>query len=612
MDGPRDDCLRKRMSTMLGLSHLLEQLAGKTRRRVKSSRPQALRTFRPQLEELEPRDLPSLLGQQLFPADYPTNSVITNASVNTALNTYFHNNVTQNLHADWGQFDPTSGNPMYGIPYNVVHSADTTNYANVKVYIDAYPGDADISGVDPNGQYILTPLPKSGVVMIEGDNQNGPNAARIGNNDSHLIVWDADTNKYYQFWECARPTENALGFGYGGSALNVPNAWNAASGSVFNMAGDNFRTLGNDSGDVAGLAILSDLVRVDEVVSPAHLPAGVTAQQSIDHAIRFTLLNQFIKPQYVYPASHIGNETGQLPLATRLRLRDDNGGPIDTMIAGWQTTNPESYVVAKAMQQYGLILADGGSNMYISGASAAMGSNNSPMIDPTTGKALQWDMTNDILAKIQSIPSSDFDVVDLTPVVTGVVPATGAVGTAVTIAGKNFSGAAGNLHVKFGTLDAASFTIISDTLIIAVAPTGGSGTVDITVVSGGMRLDHNTNMNVFWGYGTSATGAADKFTYGQGKSWTSPVSGDWDTPGNWSGGTLPGMNDNVIIGANITVTHGMNLPDTIHSLTLGSGSSLVLSAGTITDSTTLNPSGAGASVVLSGGTLASECLRDRQ
>src|SRR5262249_27772666 len=183
--------------------------------------------------------------------------------------------------------------------------------------------------------------------------------------------WDADTNKYYQFWQAGRPSENASGFGY----TAVSGAWNAASGSVFNMAGDNFRTLGKDSGDVAGFAILSDLPRGDEVGSQAHLPTGVTAQMSINHALRFTLQNTIIKAQYIYPASHIGNQTGQLPLGTRLRLKDDNGGPIDTLINSWQTTNPESYVIAKAMQQYGLILSDGGSNMYFQAASAAMDSN---------------------------------------------------------------------------------------------------------------------------------------------------------------------------------------------------------------------------------------------
>ena len=84
------------------------------------------------------------------------------------------------------------------------------------------------------------------------------------------------------------------------------------------------------------------------------------------------------------------------------------------------------------------------------------------------------------------------------PTVTGVSPATGplAGGTSVTITGTGFSG--GSASVKFGSTNAASFTINSDTSITAVSPAGSAGTVDITVTST---------------YGTSATSSSDQFLY---------------------------------------------------------------------------------------------------
>ena len=68
--------------------------------------------------------------------------------------------------------------------------------------------------------------------------------------------------------------------------------------------------------------------------------------------------------------------------------------------------------------------------------------------------------------------------------------------TSVTITGTNFIGAS---EVTFGGVPAASFTVNSVTSITAVSPAGSVGTIDVTV----------TTPN-----GTSATGAADKFSYG--------------------------------------------------------------------------------------------------
>jgi hypothetical protein len=78
---------------------------------------------------------------------------------------------------------------------------------------------------------------------------------------------------------------------------------------------------------------------------------------------------------------------------------------------------------------------------------------------------------------------SDFDVVDLTPVVTALDTSAGSAGTIVTISGMNFAGTAGTTQVFFGTTPAVSIDVVSDSQILAVAP-DGTGQVNVTVESG--------------------------------------------------------------------------------------------------------------------------------
>src|SRR6516165_1309317 len=89
-------------------------------RNYRASRHQAA----PVSEMLEDRLLLSLLGQQLFPSDNPWNQQITNAPV-ASNSTAIINNIISlygngRFHPDFGQ-DTQSNNPLYGIPFNVVH-----------------------------------------------------------------------------------------------------------------------------------------------------------------------------------------------------------------------------------------------------------------------------------------------------------------------------------------------------------------------------------------------------------------------------------------------------------------------------------------------------------
>ncbi len=428
-----------------------------------------------------------LLGQNLFTGNNPWNQNISQAPVaaNSA-NVIAIIGGTTKIHPDWGPESPADGSsPLYGIPYNVVHGNST---AKVSVVIDDYASQSDI-----------VPAPIPAYAVIEGDYENGPNTNGPGYNsgqrgDSHLLIWDEDNNIGYEFYGTSRPADtNTLD-----ETPHTDGLWHAAQETVWNFNANDFRPLGYTSADAAGLSILAGLARPDE-----GLPASQGGQGAINHALRMTLPSTIVSPQYIYPASHTVNATGTLPLGSRLRLK--NNSTVNALIA---TLGPESQIVAHAMQQYGLILADIGSKMYVTGASAA--------INSTNGISLVWDM-NDILGGLEQLSASDFEVVNLAPVITSLSQSSGVTGTSLTINGYNFSGAAGHLSVFFGGTAASAFNVLSDTQISVTVP-AGSGTVAVTVQSGLNEPDTydgpgaNVNEPIF-GYGTSVTNAADQFTY---------------------------------------------------------------------------------------------------
>ncbi len=453
------------------LSILAKLLGTKSRRAV-------LRTVALTLEALEDRTVPTLLGNSLFPTDNPWNQKITNAPV-AANSSAILNNITTHygdgrLHPDFGQ-DVKGSNDLYGIPYNVVHG---NSAAKAHVVIDAYVDESDLQDVA---------IPTNAV--LEGDFQNGPKAGVDARGDSHLIVYDVDNNVAYEFYRASRPSENADG------------KWHADQETVWDMKTNQFRTLGWTSADAAGLAILPGLVRPDEA-----LPVSQGGQGVIDHAIRFTLQNSIVLNQFVYPASHTANAGNndpatEPPMGARFRLK----ASVDV-----SQFSPESKIIAQAMKDYGMILADNGSNFFFSGASYS--------VDASNGFALTFD-DNDVQDSVHGLKSllySDFEVVDLTSVVTGLSATSGSAGTTVTVVGQNFSGAAGHLQVLFGTTPGTNVTVVDDGHATVVVP-AGSGTVDVRVESGANAPGQSSNVNnPVFGYGLSAVTAADRFSYGSG------------------------------------------------------------------------------------------------
>ena len=430
--------------------------------------------------------LGQFLGQQVFPTNNPWNQIISAAPVATNSATIIASIGTGvHFHPDWGTDSPTNGaSPLYGIPYNVVHGNST---AKVNVIIDNYPGESDI-----------VPMPIPANAVIEGDYQNGPNPNGAGYNtgqrgDSHLIVWDQDNNVDYELYAATRPSDPYL---FDGVTPHTDGKWHAAQETVWNFKTNEFRPLGYTSADAAGLPILAGLTRPEE-----GLPVSLGGQGAIKHALRLTLPPNIVSSQYIYPASHIVTRSGQVPFGARFRLA--NTPAVNSLIA---TMGPQAQNIARTMQQYGLILADIGSAMYVTGSSSSG--------NATNQLQLVWDM-NDVLS-LRQLTAGNFEVVSLTPLVTGLSASNGTAGSSLVITGQNFSGAAGHLSVFFGTNVVSSVNVLSDSQLSVNVP-AGSGTVDVTVQSGLYDPDtyDGPGANVrepIFGYGTSALTLADKFT----------------------------------------------------------------------------------------------------
>jgi hypothetical protein len=162
---------------------------------------------------------------------------------------------------------------------------------------------------------------------------------------------------------------------------SVSGAWSAGSGATWDLRSNALRPAGWTSADAAGLPILPGLVRYDEVT------AGTIA-----HALRFT--TNVTRQAYIYPARHhaSSNTSASLPpmgLRVRLRASFDTSG-----------LSPQSRVIADALKQYGMILADNGSPWYVSGVS-----------DPG--------FNDDVLHQLGAITGADLQVVDTSGLVNG-------------------------------------------------------------------------------------------------------------------------------------------------------------------------------------------------
>jgi hypothetical protein len=200
--------------------------------------------------------------------------------------------------------------------------------------------------------YPVPDVAKTQPNVIEGGVAGGGSSG-----DRHLLIVDRDRWLLYELFATQ----------WNGAQQR----WEAGSGAVFDLASNARRPEGWTSADAAGLAILPGLVRYDEAV-----------RGPIRHALRMTVRST---NGYVWPASHrAGSTAGALPLGARLRLKATknlSGHPV--------------YIqhIFRAMQTHGLIVADNGSDMYVSGT-----------MDP------RWN-NDELNPAFRSLAAGDFDVI---------------------------------------------------------------------------------------------------------------------------------------------------------------------------------------------------------
>ena len=236
------------------------------------------------------------------------------------------------LHPDFGPSDDPS--TPYGIPYIVVSPSHPLVNLAFQYADESDPG----------------PYPFGADTPIEGGAQS--------TGDRHAIMVNPSTCTLYELYDAT----------YG------PSGSTAGSGAIWSLNSNALRPSGWTSADAAGLPILPGLVRYDEVLSG-----------SITHAIRMTA--ESTDTSFIWPARHEAGTASNPdlpPMGARFRLKASYN------ISGY---SPQAQVVLRAMQQYGLILADNGSNWYFGGTA-----------DP------DWPIS--LVNELKQVPASEFEAVD--------------------------------------------------------------------------------------------------------------------------------------------------------------------------------------------------------
>jgi hypothetical protein len=180
---------------------------------------------------------------------------------------------------------------------------------------------------EPDCDYVPVPLPPGGNLEWE------QGYACQGDGDCHLIVVEESTRTLFEMWRADIRDDV-----FRGGCLAV---WD-----LNRIYGPEGRGLQCSSADAAGYPIAPLLFTADEVASG-----------EIRHAMRFILPNSSIRAgEFVPPATHgtraASGPPSAPPYGVRLRLRPDF--PMEWL------PNTAARVVARALQRYGMFLADGG------------------------------------------------------------------------------------------------------------------------------------------------------------------------------------------------------------------------------------------------------------
>jgi hypothetical protein len=270
----------------------------------------------------------------VFPANNVWNTAITDLPVASQSAAWLvsMSSSTTFLHPDFGP----SGDPgaPYGIPFVVVSPL----HPLVHVSFD-YADQSDRG-----------PYPFGASTPVEGGSK--------ATGDRHAIMVDPATCTLYELYD----------------ARYSPAGSTAGSGAIWNLRSNKLRPAGWTSADAAGLPILPGLLSYSEVRSG-----------KITHALRMTA--ETTDARYIWPARHEAGareDPSLPPMGARFRLK----ASFDV-----RRYSKKAQVVLRAMQQYGLILADNGSNWYFQGTA-----------DP------RWPIA--LVDELKTVPASAFQAVD--------------------------------------------------------------------------------------------------------------------------------------------------------------------------------------------------------
>jgi hypothetical protein len=283
---------------------------------------------------------PTIGACSVFPADNPWNQDVSALPLHPDSDTFIDAiGRDDHVHPDFGT--EWEGAPI-GIPVTTV----TAGTAAVPVEFQAYGDESD------PGPY---PIPLG--ASVEG----GPDS----DGDRHVVAVDLADCKLYELYR----------------AFPQGEVWHADSGAVFDLTVNDEHPLTFTSADAAGLPIFPGLVRYEEIV----------LQQELRHALRFTVSRS--RRAIVAPARHhagASDDPSLPPMGLRVRMKQsyDCSGYSDP-----------ARVICDGLKRHGMIVADNGSDWYVSGAP-----------DP------RWD--DEALGDLKQIPGDAFEVVETGPIQT--------------------------------------------------------------------------------------------------------------------------------------------------------------------------------------------------
>lgn len=323
---------------------------------------------------------PAIGGCSILPVDHLFNTPIDGFPVHPSSAAFLATIGDHRLHLDLGQNEDPAAEDFYGIPFNVVPGAglawSPVSYGSPDPEMSWDPrAESDCAVAGAGGATTLvspctegaapTPIfPVPASPLVEGGLSTAADHQPYG--DHHLLLLDADACRLWELYHAYRPAAGwqifgSAGFDLGSSALR-PDGWTSA--------------------DAAGFPILPLLLRADEASSG-----------TIRHALRFTILSSKIREAHAWPARHDthggGTSAAKPPMGQLFRLKASFAIP--------GSFGAQSRAILQAMKTYGMYVADGGSDMYVTGSPSAA-----------------W--ADQVFDEVQSVSSSQFEAVDLSSI----------------------------------------------------------------------------------------------------------------------------------------------------------------------------------------------------